>query len=104
MAFNILLRSAEGPEQGAHGHAGIELLRQTQAARMSGPVSDLFGSGAQVVIGVRAIGKTGFGPPIFMPVARIGSVSIRKSKILFGLGVESGLVRQVNLLAVLLLH
>ena len=45
-----------------------------------------------------------FGPPVFVPVARIGSVRIREGKILFRLRVVSGLVRQIDLLAVLLFH
>src|SRR5260370_10569556 len=71
---------------------------------MTALVANLLRSGAQVVIRVRAVGITGFGPPILVPVAGIGSVGIRKSKIFLGLGVGGGLVRQFNFFPVLLLY
>src|SRR6266481_683034 len=44
----ILLGTAKGPEQCAHGHAGIEFLRQSEAAGMAGLVANLLGAYAQV--------------------------------------------------------
>src|SRR5207245_8430122 len=71
---------------------------------MTGLVADFLGADTEVFPGIGAVGKTGFGPPIFVPVARIGSVSVRKSEVSLGLWIVCGLVCQVDLLPVLFLH
>src|SRR5579859_7826124 len=71
---------------------------------MAGLVPDLLGTGAEIVVRVRAIGKSGLAPPLSVIVARVRRIRVRKREILLGLGVERGLVRQIDLLSVLLLH
>src|SRR5260370_21398327 len=67
-------------------------------------VADFLGADTEVFPGIGAVGETGFSPPIFVPVARIGSVGVRKSEVSLGLWIVGGLVGQVDLLPVLFLH
>src|SRR5712692_4418839 len=69
---------------------------------MSCFVPDFLCADAQILPGVRAVGVTRVRPPVLMPVAGIGSVSVRKSEVSLGFWVVSGLVCQIYLLAVLL--
>src|SRR6266852_836652 len=71
---------------------------------MAGLVANLLGAHAQVLPGVRAVRVTRVRPPVLMPVAGIGSVSVRKGEVPLGFWIVGGLVRQIDLLAVLLLH
>src|SRR2546427_780616 len=71
---------------------------------MAGLVADFLGAGAQIIVGIGPVRIAGLGPPILVPVARIAGVGIRKREIPLGLRVVGGLVRQINLLAMLLLH
>src|SRR6266851_2325197 len=73
---------------------------ETQAARMAGLVADFFGTDAQFLPSIGAIGETDIGPPILVPVAGIGDVGIGKSKIALGLWIVSGFVGEIDLLAV----
>src|SRR6266436_6542886 len=100
----ILLGTAKGPEKCAHGHTGIEFLRETEAAGMAGLVANLFGADAQIFPGIGTIGETRVGPPVLVPVAGIRDVGIGKSEVALGLWIVSGFVREIDLLAVLLLH
>ncbi len=54
----ILLCAAKGPQQSAHRHAGVEFLREADAAGIAELLFDRLGAFAQVVIGVRAVGET----------------------------------------------
>src|SRR5229473_872548 len=67
-------------------------------------VADFLGAGAQIIVGIGPVRIAGLRPPILVPVARIAGVGIRKREIPLGLRVVGGLVRQINLLAMLLLH
>src|SRR2546430_1508279 len=67
---------------------------------MAGLVADLFCADAELLISIRAIRETGVGPPVLVPIARIGDVGIGKSKIALGFRVVGGLVGQVDFLAV----
>src|SRR5713226_1222454 len=71
---------------------------------MAGLVADFFCADAQILPGVRAVRVTCVRPPVLMPVAGIGSVSVRKSEVSLGFWIVGGLVRQIDLLAVLRLH
>src|SRR6185437_13842533 len=44
-----------------------------------------------------------FGPPVIVPISRIGNVGIGKSEVLLGLGIVGGLLRQIDFLSVLAL-
>src|SRR5207244_5001329 len=100
----ILLGNAKGPEQCAHGHAGIEFLRETKAAGMAGLVANPLGADPQIFPGIGTIRETRVGPPVLVPVAGIRDVGIGKSEVALGLWIVSGFVREIDLLAVLLLH
>jgi len=100
----ILFGTAKGPEQCAHCHAGIEFLRETKAAGMAGLVANLLGADAQIFPSIGTIRKTRVGPPVLVPVAGIRDVRIGKSKVAFGLWIVCRFVREIDFLAVLLLH
>src|SRR5258708_17872741 len=71
---------------------------------MAGLVADFFCADAQILPCVRAVRVTRVRPPVLMPVPRIGSVSVRKSEVSLGSWIVGGLMRQIDLLAVLFLH
>src|SRR6266481_1192742 len=96
----ILLRTAKGPKECAHGHAGIEFLREPQPARMTGLVADFLGADTQIVVSIWAIRETRVGPPVFVPVAGIGHVGIGKSEVALGFWIVSRLMREIDLLSV----
>ena len=99
----VLLGAAERPEQGAHGHVRVELLREAESDRVARLVPDLLAALEQVVVGVGPVREAGLRPPVLVAVARVGRVRVGEGEVLLRLRVVRGLVRQVDLLAVLLL-
>ena len=67
-------------------------------------IPDFLGAGSQIVPGIGTIREPRLRPPVLLPVARIWNVGIGKSEITLGLWIVGRLVREVDLLAVLLLH
>src|SRR5260370_17898517 len=67
-------------------------------------ISDFLGPGPQIVVSIWAIREAGVGPPVLVPVAGIRHVGIGKSEVAVGFWIVSGFMRQIDLLAVLLLH
>src|ERR1700731_1107063 len=70
---------------------------------MAASVANLFRAGAEIIIRVGPVGVARFSPPVFVPVARIGRVSVQKGEISLRFRIVCGLVRQIDFLAVLFL-
>ena len=66
-------------------------------------VPDLLGPLQQVVVRVGPVGISRLRPPVLVPVAGVGRVGVRKGEVLLGLRVVRRLVREIDLLPVLLL-
>ena len=67
-------------------------------------ISDFLCADAEVFPSVGTIRETRVGPPILVPVARIGDIGIGKSEIALGLWIVRRFVPEIDLLTVLLLY
>src|SRR6202140_1755781 len=67
-------------------------------------VPDLLRADAHILPGIGTIRESSLGPPVLVPVARIRHIGIGKSKIFLCLRIVSRFMREIDLLAVPLLH
>jgi len=89
--------AAKGPEQCAHGHTGIELLRETQAAGMGRICRESSWRHAQI-FQVSDIRETRIVHQSLCQLPDQGRRKSEKSEIALGLWIVSGFVREIDFL------
>ena len=76
LAVLVLLGAAVRPEDGAHGHVRVELLRQADPDRVAELVLDAFSADEKIVVRVRTVRESDLRPEILPVIPRIGDEGI----------------------------